>query len=161
MNPNDILTLAYHFLDKRDQSVLFKEAFLAPIQFLRDYFVEFGRIDIELYSMFEPKQVPPAPFVALPNIDERDIGPTSDPEVGFIYFNKQKTQKNFFRVSQKHKVTDKVLLNFVKKTRKSDVSEELKRALCDPILWWIEVRKWIVKNHPIAWVEQDPKKVIQ
>ena len=58
-------------------------------------------------------------------------------------------------------MTDKVLLNFVKKTRKSDVSEEVKRAFCDPILWWIEVRKWIVKNHPIAWVEEDPKKVIK
>ena len=70
LNPVDLLTLSTHFKSLVAKYPQCKPIYDSISSFLKDYLYEIGRIDHELYGMFENIPEPPHPVNNLPEIQQ-------------------------------------------------------------------------------------------
>ncbi|CAH1452573.1 unnamed protein product [Lactuca virosa] len=97
MNHVDVLTTAYHFIYKRSNGVLVDRSFTATKNILKDYIIEFRRIEFEFHYVFKTGQTPQSPNTSLEGIEAMSIGSKNDLALGYVYRPKGSSKKKFFR----------------------------------------------------------------
>ena len=150
LNPADLLTLSTHFKSLVKKYPQCKPIYDSISGFLKDYLYEIGRIDHDLYGMFESIPAPPHPVNNLPEIQQLSFGVVSKPELGLIYHLKNSSERRFLRISEKHLYPSHFLERIMQRPELMTGDPQDVFDFKDVLNWWVHVRKWMLTAIKLA-----------
>ncbi|CAH1453729.1 unnamed protein product [Lactuca virosa] len=90
--------------------------------------------DVQFAPMFKTEKLLALVDTLLEEIDLLDEGLVSEPELAYIYMNKNSEKKEFFRAWQRHLVHTSVIEKIIAKILKSEGSKQVKEQLIKQIV---------------------------
>ncbi|KAL4579451.1 hypothetical protein LXL04_015599 [Taraxacum kok-saghyz] len=143
MNLADILALARHLDRFQDTNVRMGPPYIDASTFMKDYLCEFGRLDVELYSLYKDTPEPVTKPNNLKEVQDLPFGVVSTPELGFIYHTRNSTKKHYFKLSEKHFYPTNFLQKSIRKSIFMAGPTEVANGIKEIINWWISVCIWM------------------